>query len=316
MPNLMLTNWCNYQCSYCFGMDFMAPKIAKQNMSQATFAGIIEWLSKTPGVKSIHLMGGEPTLHPDFEWFAEYLLARDFNITIFSNLATKQALLYAQKLADLPVTWVVNINPPDTWNENNKQRITAALQTLGAKATITFNVMPDEGNNTWALDLIEAYHLNRVVKVGFVLPTLTGSNYYLVDDQYQEVAEKIVRLAQEAAKANITFEYECGVPTCVFTEEQLGILWQTGSAFDSCCYSRLDITPDGKLIYCLPLATKHAIHFSEFPSYPEARQWFEKKLQPYRRLGRTENCFQCNLLRPDSCHGGCLANILLTAKHS
>jgi len=243
------------------------------------------------------------------------LLARDFNITIFSNLATKQTQVYSQKLTDLPISWVVNINPPNKWNENQRQLITTALKILGKKATITFNIMPDDDNNTWAIELIKKYGLNRIIKVGFVLPTLTGSNYYLEDDQYHIVAEKVVRLAQEAEKDNIRFEYECGVPTCVFSSEQLGILWETGSAFDSCCNSRMDIAPDGKLIYCLPLATKYAKHFSEFPTYPEAKHWFEKTLQPYRRLGRTENCHKCNLMRPDSCNGGCLANILLTAKN-
>jgi radical SAM protein with 4Fe4S-binding SPASM domain len=77
----------------------------------------------------------------------------------------------------------------------------------------------------------------------------------------------------------------------------------------------MDIAPDGKIIYCLPLATKFAIHFSEFAAYPEAKRRFETKLQPYRRLGRTENCISCNLMRPDSCNGGCLAKILLTAKN-
>ena len=315
MPNLMLTNWCNYKCPYCFGIDNMAPKIAKQNMSQATFTSIIDWLSKTPEIKTIHLMGGEPTLHPDFEQIVEYLLARDFHITVFSNLATNQAPIYAQKLADLPVIWVVNINPPHTWNESQKRRITASLKSLGRKASITFNVMPDNENNTWAIELIKEYGLNKVIKVGFVLPTLTGSNYYLDDDEYNVAAEKIVRLAQEAANDDIRFEYECGVPTCVFSDEQLGILWKSGSAFDSSCCSRMDITPDGKIIYCLPLATKFAIPFSDFPTYPEAKHWFEKKLYPYRRLGRTENCYKCNLMRPDSCNGGCLAKILLTAKN-
>jgi len=315
MPNLMLTNWCNYKCPYCFGIDSMAPKIAKQNMSQETFINIMEWLSQTPEVKSIHLMGGEPTLHPDFEGIVEYLLSREYHITVFSNLASKFAEAYSQKLADLPVTWVVNINPPDSWKNNQKRLITNALKTLGRKATITFNIMPDDDNNSWAIELIRDCNLNRCIKIGFVLPTLTGSNYYLDEEQYHVVAEKVVRLAQDAAIDNIRLEYECGVPTCVFSDEQLGILWKNGSAFDSSCCSRMDITPDGKVIYCLPLATQNAIHFSDFSTYPEARQWFEKKLQPYRRLGRTENCYKCNLLRPDSCNGGCLANILLTAKN-
>ncbi|MDR2057674.1 MAG: PqqD family protein [Dysgonamonadaceae bacterium] len=88
----------------------------------------------------------------------------------------------------------------------------------------------------------------------------------------------------------------------------------TGSTFASGCCLRLDITPYGELIYCLPLATQQAVHFSKFANYSEAKNGFEKKLQPYRRLGRIENCYKCNLMRPDSCNGGCLAKMYLTQK--
>jgi len=315
MPNLMLTNYCNYKCSYCFGMDFMSPKVPKLDMSKETFSGIISWIQKTPEHNEIHLMGGEPTLNPEFEWMIEHLLARDFKITIFSNLATKQALEYADKLNILPITWVVNINPPETWNEVQKERITKALQLLGPRANITFNVMPNAENNDWAINLIKEYNLNRGIKVGFVLPTLTGANYYLDDNEYTVVAQKVVELAKECEKCNIKLDFECGVPTCVFTDEQLGILWDTGNCFDSSCCSRLDITPDGKCIYCLPLATKEAVHFSQFEKYMDAKNHFEKKWAPLRRLGRTENCFKCNLMQPSTCHGGCLAKMILNAKN-
>ena len=36
MPNLMLTNYCNYKCSYCFGKDIMFPKNPRQMMSRET----------------------------------------------------------------------------------------------------------------------------------------------------------------------------------------------------------------------------------------------------------------------------------------
>jgi radical SAM protein with 4Fe4S-binding SPASM domain len=293
----------------------MAPKVAPQDMSPETFREIIAWLSRTPEHRTIHLMGGEPSLNPDFEWMVEYLLARDFNITVFSNLATKQAQLYAGKLSDLPVTWVVNINPPRTWNSVQRERITGSLKALGRKATITFNIMPDDDGSNWAIELINECNLERRIKVGFVLPTITGSNFYLNDEQYDVVAGKVVKLAQDAENEDIRLEYECGVPTCIFTDEQLGILWDTGSAFNSNCCSMMDISVDGKIIYCLPLATKYAVHFSEFQTYPAAKRRFETKLQVYRRLGRTENCHRCNLMRPDSCNGGCLAKMLLNAKN-
>ena len=175
---------------------------------------------------------------------------------------------------------------------------------------------PDADDNTWAFELIKKYNLNKAIKIGFVLPTLTGSNYSLNDEQYKVVAEKVIQLAQEGEKEGIRFEFECGVPTCTFTDEQLGILWDIGSMFSSTCFSRLDITPDGECIYCLPLATMAARHFSTFGNYREARNWFEAKLNPYRKLGRTENCHTCNLMNnPSICHGGCVAKMLLNAKN-
>lgn len=60
--------------------------------------------------------------------------------------------------------------------------------------------MPDADDNTWALELIREYNLSRGIKVGFVLPTLTGSNYSLEDEQYGIVAGKVIQLAQEGEK--------------------------------------------------------------------------------------------------------------------
>ena len=216
---------------------------------------------------------------------------------------------YVQKLAGLPITWIANINSPNTWEANQKRNITDTLKTLGENMVIMFNIMQDDDNSAWAIELINEYELNRCIKVGFVLPSLTGTNYYLIDDPYSIVAEKIVCLAQSAANENIRLEYECGIPTCFFSNEQLGILWKTGSALNSSCCSRMDITPDGELIYCLPLTTKLAKPFTEFSTYPEAKYFFEKMLQPYRRIGQTKYCYKCNLMRPDSCNGGCLAKI-------
>ncbi len=315
MPNLMLTNWCNYKCSYCFGMDMMAPKVEAEAMSDAVFLGILNWLEKTNYKRPIHLMGGEPTLHPKFEWIVNTLLEQDHTITIFSNLATEKAPLYSEKLADLPITWVVNINPPYKWTSEQQVRIRRSLQNLGKAASITFNIMPNEDDNEWAINLIEEFNLARNIKVGFVLPTYNQSNYALNDNEYKIVAEKVVQLAQMAEKKDIKLEYECGVPTCAFTNEQLGILWRCGSAVRSGCCSRLDITPFGDVIYCLPLATVASKKYDEFKNYEDARSWFETIFAPYRRLGRISDCATCNLMKPQLCNGACLAKNLIGVKN-
>ena len=311
MPNLMLTNWCNYKCPYCFGMDRMVPRVPQAAMSDETFLGILDWLARTHYDKPIHLMGGEPTLHPKFEWIVDTLLERDYPITIFSNLATEKAPEYAEKLGVLPISWVVNVNPPYKWNAAQRERIETALSYLGENAAITFNIMPDEPDSLWAIDLIKRFKLRRNIKVGFVLPTITQVNYALDDNEYTVVAEKTMQLARDAARERITLAYECGVPTCAFTDAQLGELWKLGSKMNSGCCSRLDITPLGEVIYCLPLATVLSRHYTGFANYEGAKDWFEAKFQPYRQLGRRLECATCNMMRPDKCHGACLAKNLI-----
>lgn len=315
MPNLMLTNWCNYKCPYCFGIDRMTPKVDAHAMSDETFLGILDWLDKTNYRAPIHLMGGEPTLHPKFEWIVSTLMEREFPIVVFSNLATDKAPEYADKLSILPISWVVNVNNPRDWNDAQRHNIESSLSVLGKHAAITFNIMPNGSDDYWAIDLIRRFNLSKTIKVGFILPTVTSSNYSLADDEYTIVAEKTVKLAQECERFGITLQYECGVPTCAFSSEQLGILWRCGSRLNSGCCSRLDITPYGEVIYCLPLATVGSRMYSDFDNYAEAKHWFEERFLPYRKLGRTINCATCNLMTPDKCHGACLAKNLIGAQN-
>lgn len=293
----------------------MFPKNPRQLMSRETFNGLVEWVKKGPSDRTFHLMGGEPTLHPEIDYFVGRLLEEDMHITIFSNLATPGAVELAKKVADLPVAWVVNVNDPAKWNSVQREHITTALELLGRQASLTFNVMPDEDDNLWALEYTKKYHLNNSIKVGFLLPTYKQSNVALNDDEYTVVAAKVTRLALEAAKDNIHLDYECGIPTCAFTDEQLGILWRCGSYLHSGCQSRLDVTPEGVVIYCLPMATLGSKHFTEFACYHEAALWFEQRWAPYRKLGRKIECATCNLHNSAACNAGCLAKNLIDSKN-
>lgn len=315
MTNLMLTNYCNYKCPYCFGVDFMFPKVSRKEMSLETLEGLLDWMDKTPKNKSaVHLMGGEPTLHSQFEEVVFKILERGRQIVIFSNLASPKAPEYAEKLANFNISWVVNVNSPKLWNDVQNDRIRRALKTLGQKASITFNINPDGDDDMWAVDLIREYDLSRWIKVGFVLPTMTGSNYALEDEQYPVVAKKLINLLKNTQQYGIKAAFECGVPTCAFTDEQLGYLWSIGCTFDSNCDSRLDVSPEGLVIYCLPMSEIAKVHYTEFDNYFAAKKFFDDKLLPYRRLGRNENCFNC-VLADSICRSGCVAKILLGAKN-
>jgi radical SAM protein with 4Fe4S-binding SPASM domain len=319
MPNLMLTSRCNFDCSYCFGKDFMKGT-PKKDMTRETFLSLIDWILKPlPGKNttrrtSLHLMGGEPTLHKDFVWMAKTVKSRIKDVKVFTNLATPHAPEYARELKDLEIRWIANVNPPETRTQEQDKNIKKSLGVLGDRVTLTFNMMPEPSPNDWVIDLICEYGLNRNVKVGFVLPTLSHTNEHLSDEDYPKVARRVVEFARACENFEITLDYECGIPWCAFTPNQLGELWRTNSKFFSTCNSILDITPDGRVIYCLPLATMSAVPYYEFETYPAAKDWYESLLNPYRPLGSTPRCHSCNLMRLNLCRGGCMARVLHGAR--
>ena len=137
----------------------------------------------------------------------------------------------------------------------------------------------------------------------------------LKDSEYSIVAQRVIDLVKAGEDMDISISYECGVPYCSFSDEQIGYLWRHKSAPSSGCQSRLDITPEGEVMYCLPLATAGLRHYSEFKSYPECRTWFENRFRPYRMLGNRIECADCMLNNPLKCNGGCLAKNLIGANN-
>lgn len=316
MPNLMLTNRCNFNCPYCFGVDMMGPGNEKADMTRETFLGLLDWTERKRHEScTVHLMGGEPTLHEDFEWMAKTCASRDMSVKVFSNLASMRAPDHARALKDMPIRWIVNVNPPESRTRDQDKNLRKSLEDLGPKVTLTFNMQPEPCPNEWLIDLITGYGLGRDIKVGFVLPTLSHMNTHLETEDYPKVAQRVVDFSRLCDRFDISLDYECGVPWCSFTPEQLGELWHHNCEFFSSCDSVLDITPDGRVIYCLPLATFAQRRYTEFDNYLEAKLWFEDLLNPYRPLGSTPKCFGCNLLRRGVCRGGCMARVLRGARN-
>ena len=131
MPNLMLTNRCNFNCSYCFGKDQMPPAVKGQDMTRETFLELVAWSKRDSQHTVIHLMGGEPTIHTDFVWMAKYALEQGCEVKVFSNLASPRAREYAEELKDSQIRWVINVNPPESRTPEQDKSIKASLKLLG-----------------------------------------------------------------------------------------------------------------------------------------------------------------------------------------
>ena len=84
MPNIMLTYRCNLKCPYCFANEFVNKD--NTNITLENFKEAVNFITKE-GPARIGLIGGEPTLHPEFDEILNILINNRFvsECTIYTN---------------------------------------------------------------------------------------------------------------------------------------------------------------------------------------------------------------------------------------
>ncbi|MFC9591560.1 radical SAM protein [Streptomyces sp. NPDC056944] len=82
---LEITGKCQLTCTHC--LSDSSPQASHGMMSRADWIDVITDAAAL-GVRSIQLIGGEPTVHPNWREFAELGLSLGMKVEIFSNLYT------------------------------------------------------------------------------------------------------------------------------------------------------------------------------------------------------------------------------------
>ena len=86
MANLCITSLCNRSCSrYCFaGLNVMRRPDQAAHMDWTVFCTALDFIQRST-IDSVRILGGEPTLHPQFERMVEEVFSRGLKLTLFSN---------------------------------------------------------------------------------------------------------------------------------------------------------------------------------------------------------------------------------------
>lgn len=65
MPNIAIVNYCNLKCKYCFAEDMI--KEANTTITLENFKKLMNFICTNMEDNHIGILGGEPTLHPQFK---------------------------------------------------------------------------------------------------------------------------------------------------------------------------------------------------------------------------------------------------------
>jgi len=266
-PNLLITNFCNQNCSFCFASAEMQNTSFAKKMSVHDYNSVLNKLSSND-VPTIKLLGGEPTLHPDFIKLISTALKKFHRVQIFTNGLMSKSMIEKLKKFENRVQYTFNILTPGFKNHKTvREQIIyniIKLNELSAN-TISFTVDPFTSHYT-INKLITKDIFNKLhsVRIGLDNPIAGAKNQYLFSD-FPNVGRVIELLTQKihATNSNINIHLNCGFTRCMFTNKQYAYLINSSVDIPGWgCFgkkSSMDVTTELDAFHCFPMSTRYRL---------------------------------------------------------
>jgi len=265
---------------------------------------------RSSGIDELRILGGEPSLHPDFLSFIRKGLAEEFNIRIFSNGLMKEEII--DQIVGLDgdrIKFIINsIDPADNLHEHQLQE--KSLSKLGDRAVLGINIHHPGQTLDYLIPMIEKYNLAPEIRLGLAHPTVPPSNQYLHPKFYRSVGNRLAALYDEASEKNIRFSFDCGFVPCMFPEDLQDTFKDEFGELGQRCNPVLDILPDGQIISCFPLHALEQVELSDSQTAQTVREVFIKTWEPFGSTGIYPHCIRCELFESKECLGGCRAHVI------
>lgn len=316
MPNVLLTQRCVRSCPYCFAKKQMADAAPDEVLSWENLVYLADFLERS-GERRISLLGGEPMLHPDFDDVVVYLLARGFDVVVFtSGIAAPEALHRthaALRGAADRVSFVCNLNEPRFSPPGEVAQVERFLDLFGPRVAPGFNIYRPDFDLGFLLDHVNRFGLRRSLRLGLAHPIPGTRNLHVRLDQLDAAMERLMSFREVFERLRVGMGPDCGFPLCAFKDEHLGWLYRaTGGAFGFTCGPAIDIGPDMSVWACFPLSQHHRRSIFEFDSLADVHRYYEDRFRTLRTEmgGILPACDDCRHREQGVCSGGCAAHIL------
>lgn len=319
MPNVLLTQYCNRSCPYCFAKKHMTDSSPQDILSWENLIYLADFFEMS-GERKFSILGGEPSLHPEFNNFILYLLERNFDINVFTN-----GLMYDELMAkgevlfrDVPperLSFTCNLNDPEKTKtpSSETENIKRFLKTFSEKITLGFNIYRTDFSLDFLFQYIQRYGLRKTIRLGIAHPIAGKKNRFIELTNIDTIFDRLFSYTALFERLRIKPGLDCGFPLCRLNNEQLGWLYRfNGGHYDFGCAPVIDIGPDMMVWSCFPLSDFHKRSLFEFNTIKEIHDCYAELHDKIRTEvgGIYEACDNCNFREENLCKGGCLAHSL------
>jgi len=239
--NLILNTYCNLKCNYCFADEYMEENVKTPDKSMDYDFFLNELLPRVKNASLINFMGGEPTLHPQFNDILSQTLE---NMQPFSFLGVFTNGLMPDKVLDLLLHTVgrggsierqiqfsilLNWQTSENISEKNHARCREVAETLLSKNGMglmfslnLYSIEQDLQTQCWEID--EIYQdmglppgQKYKVRVSPAFPIVgEDSNEPLAIRDYPKMGRMMLDMIKEFPQ--LCFRFDCSFPPCLLDE--------------------------------------------------------------------------------------------------
>lgn len=321
--NILLTNTCNRRCTYCFAQERVSlsgdperpagPVGPPEHISRESFATAVDFAVRSR-IGQIGLLGGEPSLHPEFVSLVRHCHERGLDTKIFSNGLWRDedvaAFAAFDEASRRRTTVIVNVNEPTRTPPAQARRQRDLMARLGRLCSLSFNISRIDFDPTFLPELVVEHGLKPTIRLGVAEPLAAQPNEHVDVADYAKLAPTLIDLAERCDAHDVSIGFDCGFVLCMFDTRQLGRLVECNARFRSSCGPAVDVGTDLSTWACFPLSTfTRGKLLTDFQDLAELGRYFRREFAPLFRAGALPACRTCKHRRRRQCSGGCAAHV-------
>lgn len=296
--NLMINTYCNFRCPYCFAQTEMKTNTVK-NINLENFKTYLDFL-KQNDERNVRLIGGEPSLHPQFFELLDIIIAYDCfsSVLVFSNFSFP--FEFAQKIVEYSdeifIEFLPNIN-------NNPQFLPIIERNLDylsmcipdAVRRISINIFDPKQDMSFWEDIITKYNIADI-RWSITVPNMKLSKDFNFKEYFHSFQPILKEMLTWATKYNVTFSCDCNnPPICAYDEDFISFAMKIDPSFFgsfACDGSALDVTPELDIIGCFGCDKfKHPL--AEFETFDEILDLLHMEEDSLRKTPPQKECLSC-----------------------
>lgn len=311
---------CDLRCHWCYARQTGY----KERMDMPLVKRSIEFLQGLP-VSNVFLIGGEPTIHPDFITIIRLISQAGLKPAVVTNGLSFSDENFLSQCVSAGLTGIST--SMKAVNQQQYQQFTgvpAYQRLLQATANIEKHKSKDFFHKL-SVTLCKGFFdcvdglISAIKETGVEMVSFDIERPVLLDNQTcaegmadpQEMADFIVEIYPQLVNMGIRFNIKLGLPFCLFPESFIDELRANQRIIAGCqIYEGSGIVIDeaGNILPCNHFCQNPLAHIEDFPNSKDYLEWRKspKILSFYQKISnyKAECCKGCEYW--EYCGGGCI----------